>query len=138
MARRKLVIATSRYWSTGLIAESGLVPVGHTVGAPRFGAPEAGNIGMLAPHGIDRVLAERPFRKLYVTRLERFGVQRIRAVLSAIADGHDAPGVVLCCFEDLTKPGEWCHRRMFARWWEQQTGEAVEELAPAQAALEVP
>jgi hypothetical protein len=47
----------------------------------------------------------------------------------AFAKGHDAKGVVLLCFEDLSKPGEWCHRRAFATWWEEQTGEKVEELS---------
>ncbi len=25
--------------------------------------------------------------------------------------------VVLCCYEDVRKPGEWCHRLVFAEWW---------------------
>lgn len=137
MARRKLVIATSRYFDTDLHAASGLVPVGHTVGAPRYGSPDAGNVGILAPHGIDRDLSEPAFELLYIARLERFGPEKIRKLLAAIADAYDAPGVVLCCFEDLRKPGQWCHRRMFAGWWFEQTGEHVRELEPAQAALEV-
>jgi hypothetical protein len=36
---------------------------------------------------------------------------------------------VLLCFEDVHRDGEGaCHRRTFARWWEEQTGEVVEEL----------
>jgi hypothetical protein len=129
---RPLQIATSRYFSKAqaLVDASGLVPIGHTTGPPRWGAPEAGNIGMLAPHGIDKELSEQEFTPLYVARLERFGVERIQAVLQAIADAYDAPGVVLLCFEDLTKEGEWCHRRVFADWWLQQTGEEVPELEP--------
>ncbi len=134
-AQREIAIATSRFWSHQLIRESGLVPVGHTVGAPKFGMPEAGNLGVLAPHGIDRTLTERRFRRLYVERLERFGVEKIAGLLRAVADAYDAPGVVLLCFEDLTQPGQWCHRRIFADWWEKQTGQPVPELAPAQAAI---
>jgi hypothetical protein len=37
---------------------------------------------------------------------------------------------VCLCFEDLTKPGLWCHRQIFARWWTEETGEAVPELEP--------
>jgi hypothetical protein len=36
----------------------------------------------------------------------------------------------LLCFEDLTKPGLWCHRRPFANWWLENTGEVVPELEP--------
>lgn len=38
--------------------------------------------------------------------------------------------LVFLCFEDLTKDGEWCHRRMFAEWWQRKTGMKVEELMP--------
>ncbi|MDR2170525.1 MAG: hypothetical protein LBP59_10320 [Planctomycetaceae bacterium] len=37
--------------------------------------------------------------------------------------------VVLLCYEDVSKVGQWCHRRMFAEWWENKTGEIIEELS---------
>jgi hypothetical protein len=49
-------------------------------------------------------------------------------VLKAFATAHGSEGVVLLCFEDLTKPGEWCHRRSFAAWWDEKTGQKVDEL----------
>jgi hypothetical protein len=126
----RITIRTSRYFgSQQLIEASGLVPVGHTVGAPRFGAPQAGNVGMLAPHGlIGKELSDKQFRKLYRERLDQFGVEKIEAVLAAIARAYDKPGVVLLCFENVLI-GESCHRRIFADWWEQQTGDPVPELA---------
>ena len=49
-------------------------------------------------------------------------------MLQAIAHGSDAAGVVLLCFEKLAeKP---CHRRLFAGWWEDKTGQPVPELCP--------
>lgn len=36
--------------------------------------------------------------------------------------------VVLCCYEDVRKPGEWCHRLVFAEWWFKRTGEKIIEL----------
>ncbi len=129
-AKTRVQIATSRYWSKALHEASGLVPLGHTVGAPKFGAPQAGNIGMLAPHGLmSRELSDRQFTKLYRQRLDQFGVEKIEAVLAAIAAAYDAPGVVLCCFEDVNA-GEFCHRRVLAKWWQEQTGDQVPELAP--------
>ena len=38
--------------------------------------------------------------------------------------------LVLLCFEDLSKPGEWCHRSIFATWWKEVTGDEVRELGP--------
>ena len=38
---------------------------------------------------------------------------------------------VLLCWEDLSKPNEWCHRRMIAEWLEQELGISVPEYAPA-------
>ena len=38
--------------------------------------------------------------------------------------------VVLLCYEDLTKPGEWCHRRIVAEWFEHHLGIEVPEWTP--------
>jgi hypothetical protein len=78
-------IATSRYFANGLISESGLTPLGITVGAPKFplNYELAGNIGMLAPFGgMRKVTDEQEFVKQYRERLERFGVAKIKRVLA--------------------------------------------------------
>jgi hypothetical protein len=136
--RRKLVIATSRYFpKDARVTLSGLVPLGHTVGTPRFGGPEAGNLGLLAPHGLlGKDVTEEEFERRYRARLDEIGADKIRRVLSAIADAYGAAGVVLLCYEDV-HAGESCHRRMFADWWQEQTGETVDELDPVQAAIPV-
>lgn len=36
--------------------------------------------------------------------------------------------IVVCCFESLKDPDQYCHRRTFADWWELETGEKVKEL----------
>ena len=59
--------------------------------------------------------------------------------------------VVLLCYEDIRKgPNDWCHRRTFADWWQQRTGEVIPELfdptpdptkpcqAPSKRSLETP
>ena len=48
--------------------------------------------------------------------------------LHALADGHEP---VLLCHEHLLKPGDWCHRRMVAEWFEDKLGVAVSEMAVA-------
>jgi rubrerythrin len=42
---------------------------------------------------------------------------------------HGGERLVLLCFEDVLA-GESCHRRTFAQWWEEQTGQEVPELDP--------
>jgi hypothetical protein len=65
-----LVIATSRYHNAAAIADSGLLPLGITVGAACWLHYElAGNIGMLAPHGL-RELERDAFEHAYHERLE--------------------------------------------------------------------
>ena len=38
--------------------------------------------------------------------------------------------VTLLCYEDLTKPNEWCHRRIVAGWFETNLGVEVPEWTP--------
>jgi len=45
-----------------------------------------------------------------------------------IAADHGADQLVLLCFEDLRTPGRFCHRRVFATWWEELKGQVVTEL----------
>jgi hypothetical protein len=130
----QLRLATSRYHANELIQVSGLLPIGITVGAARRLRYElAGNIGMLAPHGL-RELEGEAFEFAYRERLEHFGVTAIADVLSAFVAAYQAPGAVLLCFEDVLA-GEACHRRTFAAWWQARTGIDVPELEPAQVLL---
>jgi len=125
-----VTLATSRYQNAADIVESGALPVGITVGNPRFklGYKLACIAKEFAPVGIPREVDDEEFERQYRARLESFGVERLRNRLSDIAIAHDRTYLVLLCYEDLTKPGEICHRRMFAEWWREQTGYVTYEL----------
>ncbi len=125
---------TSRYYdprwkSPG--ATDGLVMVRTTVGRPKHKLPYqlAAHIKELTPY--ESFGSKDPFRyrELYLARLEHYGVEAIRQQLLKISAAYDNADLVLLCFEDVLLPGEWCHRRIFADWWFEQTGEIVEELA---------
>ena len=126
-------VATSRYYHGQLIVESGLVPVATTVGMPKFPLRYhlGGLVPQVAPHGIfgKDDLTERQFKNRYVTRLEEIGPDVIAGYLEAIVQSHDSHGVVLLCFCNLDE--QFCHRRMFAEWWQTKTGIVVPELEPA-------
>lgn len=107
------------------------VPVRTTVGAPRFPLPYglAGFAKLLAPSYAMLKMAEGPYRHIYLERLTAAGVDLIYEQLAEIA-GQAGSRLVLLCFCDLSvpPPDNWCHRRMFAAWWEEQTGHDVPEL----------
>jgi len=89
----------------------------------------------LAPHGRIFNLEGQAFDVAYRRQLERHGVERIAQRLSEVrqAAGPEA-AVVLLCFERCRLPGSdvvdetGCHRRVFATWWLERTGEVVPEL----------
>jgi hypothetical protein len=107
-------------------------PVRTTVGAPRFALPYdlAGFARLLAPSYGMLKMAEGPYRHIYLERLEQAGVDLISEQLAEIADDAGDDRLVLLCFCDLSvpPPNAWCHRRMFAAWWQEQTGQEVPEL----------
>lgn len=70
-------------------------------------------------------LSREAYEPLYLAKFESLLIDAVRARIAELAAGKIP---VLLCFESLKKPGEFCHRRMFADWWERKTGEAVAEL----------
>jgi hypothetical protein len=107
------------------------VPVRTTVGAPRFPLAYqlAADADLVKPTYPMLSLDEQPYRVQYTSRLDTAGVEAIRDELAAISAAAGDDRLVLLCFCDLSRPNAWCHRRMFAAWWHQQTGEEVPELA---------
>lgn len=67
------------------------------------------------------------FERAYFARLDQKGVRRILSQFQRLESlGKD---VVLLCYEDIRKgPDDWCHRRTFAKWWQQNTGKVIPEL----------
>lgn len=135
------VVATSRYHAGKLIVASGLVPLGVTVGSARWLPYELGGaVGPLAPYGevdgtpLRKIEDDAVFDQVYGERLAQYGVEALARLFETYAELYAAPGVVLLCFEKVLE-GEECHRRSFARWWEEQSGQVVPELAPTQTDL---
>lgn len=112
-------------------------PVRTSLGAPRwFPYPIVLSWNNIMP---DRWMLniddEQRYRDKYLAKLDRIGVETLRGDIDALAEGHayshmgEVPNrLVLLCYEKLSKPGNWCHRSMFAQWWADNTGEWVEEL----------
>ena len=75
----------------------------------------SGDIIQIAPPGYlwNENNRER-FREPYFKHLEKTGYPVIGGIIQAYLD--EGKDVVLCCYEDVRKPGEWCHRLVFAEW----------------------
>ena len=111
-------------------------PVRTTAGHPRFALSYqlAGHARLVTPawklvQEARKGMAEDAYEFLYRRQLTDAGVDAIREELLAIAGANDldAP-VVLLCFDRLDRPGTWCHRVHFGRYWTEVTGEEVPEL----------
>lgn len=103
-----------------------------TLGAPRFRVPYALThvVRELAPRRdyFSKSLPE--FTAAYRADLDALGGARIAERLREIVEAEGDHRLVLLCFEDLSDPTQWCHRRIFASWWKDTTGDAVRELSP--------
>lgn len=125
-------IATSSYRQEGLIRESGRIPVRITAGHPRFrlGFQIAATIKELAPsRTLFAIKDEHAFDVAYRSQLDQAGVELIGQKIADVCAAHGERSLVLLCFEDVAQLGELsCHRRSFAHWWEERTGEEVPEL----------
>lgn len=130
---------TTRYSAINQLMKAGHVPAFTptriSVGNPRF--MRVGDwplIRELAPFGLrDKTGAE--FRAHYAARLDSIGLEAIEKLIEDTAMPVGDPRVVglprplgLCCFEDLDKPGQSCHRTMFREWWQEKTGLTVVEI----------
>lgn len=129
-------IWTSRYQNKQ-IAESGLVPVRITRGAPRFRLVYAiGETLMpLAPSSANFAIDEiAAFTIAYRAQLDAVGADAVLSMLQDASRRHASRGLVLLCFEDLGKPDpktgqpQWCHRRCLADWLADRLGLDVPEL----------
>lgn len=122
------MIYTSRYQNPEL-ATGRYTVVGVTRGKPKFPLKYelAGNIIEIAPPGyLFNEYDRGRFTPRYFQHMDRQGARKIAHILAQYERlGKD---VVLCCFEDVRKPNEWCHRLVFAEWWRSRTGEDIPEL----------
>lgn len=120
---------TSYYQNKKLDATKHLV-VQTSVGEPRFGTMPEWEMDSMKPPEELLGLPEKEYTKAYVAHLESIGFEAFRNELAELRDEavKTQREVVLCCFESLKKPGQFCHRRIFAWWYHKQGGIFIEEL----------
>lgn len=109
------------------------VPIRTSLGTPRWRLPYSIKWAMreLMP---DRSFLHSPkpqYEIAYRAKLDEAGPERLAELFRCVVDAESDSRLILLCFDDLTKPGGWCHRTMFAQWWTEETGDPVRELGPA-------
>jgi hypothetical protein len=72
-------------------------------------------------------LSPEDFRTRYRAQLYRVGIKEINYMIEQISRRNPGP-LVFLCFEKVLD-GEYCHRRVFAEWYFEQTGALIPELA---------
>lgn len=126
-------LVTSYYARALKLPKDKFFVVRTSIGAPRWGQAD-GDLLELAPTRDMLDLEETPYRRKYVSLLKKVGVDAIRNELSRLSKKAAGRTLVLCCFESLSEEnvedGQFCHRRIFADWWEKQTGEVIPEYLP--------
>ena len=122
---------TSRYSNKNLL-ETETLKIGITRGKPRFplGYEIYANLISLAPPMAIFGIEDREiFTRKYMEYLDRLGVEKVKEILGRVGYGKEEE-LILLCYEDITKEPldkNYCHRTIFAEWWEKQTGEKIEE-----------
>lgn len=123
---------TSRYMNREpLSMDIGLVPVGIS-NKPHFLAnlpyrERIVYVSELVPRGLPPVTFWDDFARLYRANLDTIGVAPLQRRFSAIAKDTGAPSLVLLSYAKVLS-GESDHRRVFAEWWQDMTGDEVTEL----------
>ena len=124
---------TSYYTHAASLNKTKFFLVRTSIGSPRFLKCDC-NASFIAPEQDWLDLTEASYRRKYIAKLNKFGVAQFKSEFAEIQKSAGKREIVLLCYESLSPEkvaeGQFCHRRIFADWWEQQTGEKVEEVTP--------
>lgn len=115
-------IYTSYFAKAGALKKLGIVPIGIAVSPPKFF--DGPSIPFLAPkrYMLSSSISAEKYTELYKKEiLGSFDVKLFRTVVEQFSRGKD---VALCCFE---KPGDFCHRRLFADFVKEKFNYDIEE-----------
>lgn len=103
------------------------VAVQTSVGRPKRIDYEAREqVRELMPYGLLKLRGDE-FRRAYRARLDKLDLDALRAKFDAISKRNGHKRLVLLCFEDV-HAGQHCHRRDFADFWLERTGQRIPEL----------
>jgi len=129
MSSLGFTVVTSRYANRDLAQRSDLAKIGITRGAPKFptGYPFVMERLLAPSRELFSVNERERFEPKFHSQLDAVGVEQILAQLTQLSEDAGGKDLALLCYEDVRKPGEWCHRLCVASWLESRCGLVVEE-----------
>ena len=117
-------IYTSYYGNMRNLDKAGILPVSISLGIPKWF--KGTRLSYLAPTKkmLDPKIPEDQYVKMYKEILGKVSISTLREDISIITRRQDID-IALLCWE---KPGDFCHRHLFAEWMKEQTGYEIEEF----------
>src|SRR5690554_3546634 len=116
-------IYTSYYGNIRKLGNNRIIPVGISLGIPKWF--NGHNLRYLAPtYKILQLATQEEYIPAYIKLLENMDMERFRFDLTVISESEGGKDIALLCYE---KPGDFCHRRIFADWMKEKTGYDIKE-----------
>lgn len=116
-------IYTSYYGNLKKLSKDNIIPVGISLGIPKWF--RGNNLSYLAPtYKILQLATQEEYIPAYIKLLENMDMERFRFDLTVISKSEGGKDIALLCYE---KPGDFCHRRIFADWMKEKTGYDIKE-----------
>lgn len=128
-------IYTSYYGNLRKLGTTGILPIGISLGVPNFF--KGHKMMYLAPTRamLNSLIPQEEYTKMYREQiLSKVSLDTLREDLSIITRGQNVD-VALLCWE---KPGDFCHRHLFAEWMKEMTGYEIEEFGVTNKKLHPP
>jgi len=113
-------IYTSYYGKIKILAKANIIPIGISVGIPRYFTGYT--LNELAPRYDMLKLSESDYRKEFAQILAHLNARQIIEKIQIFAKDLD---VALLCWE---RPGLFCHRTLVAAWLTKETGIELSEF----------
>jgi hypothetical protein len=79
----------------------------------------------LAPGAWFNSVDRAEYERLYAQQLAALDPPKVWEEIHALHPGVEP---VLLCWEDLSKPDQWCHRTLAAEWFRRNLGHEVAEI----------
>ena len=80
----------------------------------------------LFEHWVAGTIGPDEYTRVYRAYLESLGPEEVMARLEKKSTDNGGKPLVLLCW---CSPGEFCHRRVWAEWYLEKTGQEIPELA---------
>jgi len=115
-------VYTSYYGNFKKLKKANIVPIGISLGTPKFISEHLDKILYLAPRRDMLGMEYDDYKKLYLERLSKVDWDDVRRLIKQFGQGKD---VAFCCYESLKNEDDWCHRTMLAEFINNFSGKEV-------------